>query len=395
MTQEQGKVPSGVMSVIISLCSNWSKTNRITILTNKTYCSTDHLKTQLSFRNDFVFHSLPFIIPAEYTYIINRSILNKILNKSAKILLRIFSVFHALYVIIYLKQYLIDNKIQGVISHNGGWPGGELNRWVVFAAKLAGIKKNYIVVHNTPANMKWYVFPLNYIRSCLTVWSCKGIITVSNACKESLETEASLGANIRVIHNGMDIVKVRDVHVSNTSFNWKKTFNTIGFVGHLHHRKGVHVLFEAMEKLDAPCELLVIGNGDLDYTNQLKVKAQNIDYPVHFIGYCRDVFQVYPYLDILVLPSLYSESFGIVILEAMYFNIPVICSDFGGMKEVVEDNVTGFVVPSNNATALAVAVGRLLKDKTKSRKMGMAGRERLERLFSAEYMTHNYESLFD
>ena len=82
-----------------------------------------------------------------------------------------------------------------------------------------------------------------------------------------------------------------------------------------------------------------------------------------------------------------------VILEAMKFRKPVICSDVGGMKEVVEDGVTGLVVPACDEPALAQAITKLLENPDMRSKMGEAGYHRLNDLFTSEVMAAQYDDL--
>jgi glycosyltransferase involved in cell wall biosynthesis len=103
---------------------------------------------------------------------------------------------------------------------------------------------------------------------------------------------------------------------------------------------------------------------------------------------------VYPYLDIVVLPSLNFESFGMTIIEAMKYKKPVICSDFGGMKEVLEHNITGLVVLANNVFLLKKAIELLINNEEMRIGMGLAGRQRLESNFNSTRMVEHYEELF-
>ena len=100
-------------------------------------------------------------------------------------------------------------------------------------------------------------------------------------------------------------------------------------------------------------------------------------------------------IDILVVPSIAYESFGMVILEAMKHKKAVICSDFGGMKEVVETGVTGLVVPAGDDLALANAISILLSDGDLRYRMGSAGYERFNELFTSEKMAFQYEELIN
>jgi glycosyltransferase involved in cell wall biosynthesis len=94
-----------------------------------------------------------------------------------------------------------------------------------------------------------------------------------------------------------------------------------------------------------------------------------------------------------VIPSL-EEGFGIPAAEAMGCETPVVASDAGGLPEVVENGVTGLVVPRGDSKALAQAIGALLSDPARRRQMGQAGRERALRLFDWDRSAEQFEEIY-
>jgi glycosyltransferase involved in cell wall biosynthesis len=86
---------------------------------------------------------------------------------------------------------------------------------------------------------------------------------------------------------------------------------------------------------------------------------------------------------VFVMPSYY-ETFGISVIEAMAYGLPVVATNVGGLPEVVEDGVTGILVPPGNAKALADALVRLLRDPDLRARMGQAGRERVRAEFTVD-----------
>jgi alpha-maltose-1-phosphate synthase len=91
--------------------------------------------------------------------------------------------------------------------------------------------------------------------------------------------------------------------------------------------------------------------------------------------------ELYTHARVFACPSVY-EPFGIINLEAMACETPVVASAVGGIKEVVVPEVTGLLVPPADPRALADGINRILRDRRKARDMGLAGRRRVEEHFS-------------
>ena len=120
-----------------------------------------------------------------------------------------------------------------------------------------------------------------------------------------------------------------------------------------------------------------------------------IEADVTFLGWVPNT-ELPPYYRaaaVSVIPSL-EEGFGIPAAEAMGCEVAVVASDAGGLPEVVEDGVTGLVVPRGDSTALAQAIGSLLADPERRRAMGQAGRARGLRLFDWDRSAEQFEQIY-
>jgi len=158
------------------------------------------------------------------------------------------------------------------------------------------------------------------------------------------------------------------------------------FVGKLRYYKGLPILLRAMCELEA--KLLVIGDGPEEASLRRLARELGLEGKVYFEGRVdhSELPAYYRAADVFVLPSTQTaESFGIVLLEAMACGVPVISTELGtGTSYVNQDEVTGLVVPSANASALAAALKRLLADPVLRQRLGAAGRQRVSREFSYE-----------
>lgn len=212
------------------------------------------------------------------------------------------------------------------------------------------------------------------------------IFSTSNVMAK--QTAKFTDKKIHVVPFGIDLKKFFP------SKSEKRVFSedslVIGTIKTLEQKYGITDLVKAfaIARKNLPNEtlkLLVVGRGSQEALLKEMVKKMNIEQDVHFTGWI-DVNHVPDYhnqLDIAVYPStLDSESFGVAVVESSACEKPVIVSRKGGLVEVVEENVTGLVVPANDPDALAEAMIKLILDSGLRSRLGKAGRERAERLYN-------------
>jgi len=170
------------------------------------------------------------------------------------------------------------------------------------------------------------------------------------------------------------------------------------FVGRLRYYKGLDFLIAALAQLPAPAQVLIVGTGPERQRLQAQVQAANLGQRVHFLDDVSDADlpAVYAAADLFVLPShLRSEAFGIVQLEAQAAGLPIVCTELGtGTSYVTQHGVTGFVVPPADPAALARAIAVLLANPDPARRMGEAGRARVQREFSHTRLLERMEEVY-
>jgi glycosyltransferase involved in cell wall biosynthesis len=161
---------------------------------------------------------------------------------------------------------------------------------------------------------------------------------------------------IIVIQNGID--------AENFAPGQRRTTElTLGFIGHLGQHKGLDVLLHALSLMDASqVRLLVVGTGEDAERFQTFCHERGLDPYVTFYGHVenRRIATIYQQIDVLVVPSVWPENSPVTITEAMASGIPVIASDVGGIGELVEDGVTGYLIPLRDSLAIADRIGRFL-----------------------------------
>jgi glycosyltransferase involved in cell wall biosynthesis len=196
-------------------------------------------------------------------------------------------------------------------------------------------------------------------------------LTVAN----STATAAVLGSvgPVRIIHPGIDLDRFHPGAPSSSlraELAGDSRCRLVGVVGRLDEGKGIHVLVDAMARLDeefAAARLVVVGDkgtDTTDYADQLRRRAHEVlGERVRFVGRRDDVPEIMRALDVLVVAAV-AEPFGLTALEAQASRTPVIGTDAGGLPEFVEDGVSGLLVPPLDADRLARAIERMLGDET-------------------------------
>ena len=199
------------------------------------------------------------------------------------------------------------------------------------------------------------------------------VIVVNNTLKyKALE----MGVDSKKVHvtaNAVNTVKFNPQNKdlpSDIQLNHDKP--VILFVGNLVFQKGVKYLLEAKKLMKCDSELLIVGDGPLRHELEKKVEDEAIG-DVLFIGARRDVDKIMPFADLFVLPSV-SEGFPITILEALASGLPVVATNAGGIKEVMDESVGLMVEPSKPAE-MAMAMDTILENRELRDVMSIAARK--------------------
>lgn len=153
-------------------------------------------------------------------------------------------------------------------------------------------------------------------------------------------------------------------------------------------------LLQAQPALRDRVRLVMIGSGPLREQVQAIVDEAGLAELCWLPGERADVADVMRSLSCFVLPSL-AEGISNTILEAMASGLPVVATDVGGNAELVEDGVTGMIVPAADPAALARAIGVLAQDPGRAADMGTAGRARAVGQFSLQAMVARYQGIYD
>ena len=189
-----------------------------------------------------------------------------------------------------------------------------------------------------------------------------GIFAVSKALRQEIIATgvSGIAEKTKLSWHSVDITKfsLKD------DDSFKKEFGLFDkpivlFVGNLIKRKNVGALLEAKKIAKSDYYLVIVGDGPLSKKLRKKVEDENIP-DVIFTGSRTDVENIIPNCDFLVLPS-FSESFGLVLIEALACGKPVIGSDVGGISEIINDDV-GLLVNPNDVSSISNSIDKLVDD---------------------------------
>lgn len=214
------------------------------------------------------------------------------------------------------------------------------------------------------------------------------IITVSDYTKQELISLGIAPSIITVLSPGLDRGKFKNLAQSNSQTN--KNESIILCVGHCIPRKGIKYLVEAFSAINRKdFSLHIVGktNKDVQYYKNVKRTIQQLGLSKDIVLHERvsqdELNHLYSIADIFVLPSL-NEGFGIVLLEAMYYGLPIITTDISAMPELVKPSQNGLLVPPAHSPLLAQAMSFLINQPKLRQQMGANGREHLMKSYNWE-----------
>lgn len=222
------------------------------------------------------------------------------------------------------------------------------------------------------------------------------VLAVSGAVRDALASRGVRKEKIAVVYNGIDVNGLASAYNRDSSrkklaeeFGIEVDAPLAGLVGRLVDWKGPDRFLSAAAEVaqELPdARFLLVGDaifGEASYVDDLNKQALRLGLggKAVFTGFRENALEITAGLDALVHASLLPDPLPTVLIEAMALGVPVVGSDAGGVREIIEDGVTGMVVPPGDVEAMARAMLRLLSDPDEARSMGEAGRERALRAF--------------
>jgi glycosyltransferase involved in cell wall biosynthesis len=276
------------------------------------------------------------------------------------------------------------------------------NLYTALSGSLAPSPQRVVSFHNLayashPANTLWKKIR-KQINSWLVRYCTQSQIAVSTAVAQHYSNHLNL-QDIKVIPNAFPMDSLRPILALDKAkirahYNISSDEFLIIVPGRLIPEKNHNVLLQAIKILkeqNLHPRVLILGDGPLkEEINRILVIEKLSDQVIlHQAIPHEELMQIVQAADIFVMPSS-SEGFGLAPAEAMALETPVICSKIGGLTDLIENEVSGILVPSGDAKTLAKAIASVMKTPTLREQLGKAGRKRIEICFNVETIADRY-----
>ncbi len=231
------------------------------------------------------------------------------------------------------------------------------------------------------------------------------LICISNAVYKNCISSGVRSKKIVVIYNGVDleVFKPKQTKYKLMTELQLADKHVIGIIGRLDVWKGHRFFLYVASKIKEyipNCKFLVVGETPphlrsyLDELRGLCLKL-GISHDTIFLGFRQNIAEYINIMDVVLHCSTRPEPFGRVIIEAMSLAKPVVAANYGAVPELIENNVSGIIVPNIDINRFVEATITLLKDRPKAQAIGYAARKRVEQIFNLENHVHNIKKIYE
>jgi sugar transferase (PEP-CTERM/EpsH1 system associated) len=282
-----------------------------------------------------------------------------------------------------LVQVIKGVNPDAVHVHSGCWHKAAL------AARLSGVKNIIYTEHGRIFPDSRAVVFLDWLYSPLT----RHVVAVSDNLADYMCSAVGIAkSKISVIMNGIDVERFRSARVRRVAGEGLR----VGIIARLAPVKDIATLVRAVaivQRRHPNLLLVIVGDGPERNSLESLVQDLGLTSVVTFQGFRRDIPAVLEEIDIFTLSSL-SEGTSITLLEAMASGKPVVVTDVGGNRAVVEQGVNGLLVPAAEPESLARALSALADDPRLCDSMALANIEKVTQHYSVQAMACHYEALY-
>lgn len=290
-----------------------------------------------------------------------------------------------------MAAWLLWNRVELVNTHssNDGWLAGLAAR---LAVRPILIRSRHIEVDYP--NRFWSRVAFRYLPH--------QVITTSRRIADRLIAELGIApARVTCIATGVDLARFNP-GVKGTlrgELGVGPEVALVGMISVLRSWKGHATFLDAAARLlgaaKRPVRFVIAGDGPARAEWEEKIAQEPWKDHVTLLGHRADVPNLLASLDVLVLPSYAHEGIPQIILQAQAMSRAVVATTIGGIPEVVENGVTGLLIPPRDAAALAEKIDALLENPTLSARLGQAARAHIEKHYSLDAMGERLLGLYE
>jgi len=231
----------------------------------------------------------------------------------------------------------------------------------------------------------------------------KTIIFVSQSVQQGYISVIPKNNKTFVLTNGFnfDLLKMVDRSFVPRTYSVNNTTKVIGMIGRIERQKGQEYFIRSIPLiLNKYPDVLFLVVGDpnknqMDYYEQLcnLVKKLGIENKVVFSGHINNIYDLIGGVDVLVAPSTGDESFGRILMEALALECPVVATRVKGYTDIIEDRISGLIVPIADSVAIANAVNEIFANPELAVKMVSHGRKKIQDNYDLRESTRKYEKI--
>ncbi|CAN5136034.1 glycosyltransferase family 4 protein [soil metagenome] len=262
------------------------------------------------------------------------------------------------------------------------------------AGRLVGIPKIIFTLHGFPWNENrpsWQKSALKCL-TWLTIVLSNKTICVAEEARTIMKNWPFIQNKLVIIHNGVETFVLEEKNTARAKLvpNLANDTLLVGVASELHYIKGIDVLLRAWAKFkkDHAGELVILGSGEEKENLSTLTRSLSIQSSVHFKGHVDNARTLLKAFDIFVLPSR-SEAMPYSILEAGYSGLPTIASSVGGIPEIIEDKVSGLLVPAEGEGQLLSALIYLADHIDQRERFGFALHKKIVQGFTLDKMVRD------
>ncbi len=289
-----------------------------------------------------------------------------------------------------LYQWLRQHK--PAVVHTHLFTADAWGRTFAWLARVPGI---FSTVHSTNA---WKTKLHLYVDQILSRIS-DAVIACTDEVKNTLSMQGIPDKKLVSIANGVDLKRIDSTQQAEIreELGIEKNVPIFALVGRLHEAKGHSDLIPVLDELSQQglkYSCLFVGEGDLKDTLTVAVNERGLEKNVFFTGFRRDVIGIMKAVDFLIMPSRW-EGLPISLLESMACGSPVLASRVGGIPDVINHGVDGYLYDQGDSQALKTRLLEMLEEPALRESMAVAGIAKIHRHYSAASVARAYEALYE